>query len=385
MSPQSSSLGLIGGDFFKSSTERTGFRSGIYRPEDNAYIRNYAENIDNFYWTGNTFTYPSTITDPDYLSGIFIKPELDRIYACGGSTQDINGSVSTDNSIYMNSFNENGKVSSITSPTTRQVTRWITGTFNNTISWYPEPTGLSFKPDGTQIIMAGNLVTTTASGTLITRGPVIFQYSISSGNAWNPNQIQGYRVGQIFTFLGTGYTVYSVDSTQFGVAPTKIYGFNSTATRIYDIFVHPDGTTFYYLMGGSNVITLYQGSISSAWDIGSAGGNLTFNTASLTINPNLVSSFSLTGYFSGITFNSTGTKLYAISKSYGGTIFQYNLGTPWQISTATFDRFLVVGQYKGEITGSPQGIIMLPDGETMICADLDSFTGKLYDYSVLPY
>lgn len=384
MSPQSSSLGLIGGDFFRSSTLRSGFRSGIYRPEDNAFIRNYAENIDNFYWTGNTFTYPSTSTAPAYLSGIFIKPELDRIYACGGSTQDINGSFSTDNAIYMNSFGENGKISTINSSTTEQLVTWITGSFNNTLSWYPEPSGFSFKPDGTQLIICGNLMTSTSGGTSVARGPIIFQYSIPSGNAWNPNQIQGYRTNEIFTFLGFNYIVYTVN-VQFGPAPTKIYGFNSTATRIYDIFVHPDGTTFYYLMGGSNVTTLYQGSISSAWDIGSAGGNLNLNTASLIINPDLVSSFSLIGYFSGITFNSTGTKLYVISKSYGGTIFQYNLGTPWQINTASFDRFLVVGQYKGEITGSPQGIIMLPDGETMICAGLNVFTGKLYEYSVLPY
>jgi len=126
MSPQSSSLGLIGGDFFKDSTTRSGFRSGIYRPEDNAYIRNYAENIENFYYTGNSFTYPSTSSAPAYLSGIFIKPELDRIYACSGSTQDTNGSVSTDNSIHMNYFGQNGKVSTITSSTTKQVTKWIT-------------------------------------------------------------------------------------------------------------------------------------------------------------------------------------------------------------------------------------------------------------------
>jgi len=384
MSPQSSSLGLIGGDFFKDSTTRSGFRSGIYRPEDNAYIRNYAENIENFYYTGNSFTYPSTSSAPAYLSGIFIKPELDRIYACSGSTQDTNGSVSTDNSIHMNYFGQNGKVSTITSSTTKQVTKWITGSFNNTLSWYPEPSGLSFKPDGTQLILAGNLVTVNASGTTITRGPVIFQYSISSGNAWNPNQIEGYGVGQTFTFLGNGYTVYDV-STLFTVAPYKIYGFNSTTTRIYDIFIHPDGTTFYYLMGGSNVSTLYQGSISSTWDIGTDGSNLTLNTASLTLDTSVTSGFTGVGYFSGITFNSTGTKLYVISKAYGGTIYQYNLSTPWQISTASFKTFLYVGQFKSEIQGSSQGIIMLPDGETVICAGLNSFTGKLYEYSVLPY
>jgi hypothetical protein len=382
MSPQNSTLGLMGGDF-KSTFNRAGQRSGIYRPEDNAYISNYVDGIDNFFYTGD-FTYASSPA-PSYLSGIFIKPELDRLYACGGSTEDTNGSLSTDNSIYANVFGENGKLLTVTSPSLfKQPVSWVTGSFNNTLSWYPEPTGLSFKPDGTQVILCGNLVTNTVSNTITTRGTIIFQYSIPSGNAWDPTKINGYGVGQTFTFLGSNYVVYSV-GPQFGPAPIKIYGSNSATSRIYDIFVHPDGTTFYYLMGGSNVSTLYQGSISSAWDIGNAGANLNTNTASLVIDPTLVNSFANIGYFSGIAFNPLGTKLYVISKTYGGTIFQYNLGTPWQINTATFKTSLYVGTYKSEIQGQSQGIIMLPDGETIFCAGLNGFTGKVYNYSILPY
>ena len=52
MSPQNSTLGLMGG-VFKSTFNRAGQRSGIYRPEDNAYIRNYVDRIDNFFYTIN--------------------------------------------------------------------------------------------------------------------------------------------------------------------------------------------------------------------------------------------------------------------------------------------------------------------------------------------
>lgn len=386
MSPQSSSLGLIGGDFFKHSDSRSGFRSGIYRPEDNAFIRNYAENIDNFYYTGNKFTYPNTTGNPNYLSGIYIRPQLDRIYACGGNSGDLNGALSTDNQISLKYLTENGKISSITSTTAGKKITWITGTFNNTIGWYPEPCGLSFKPDGTQIILCGNL-SSSSTFTSTTRGPIFFQYSIPSGDAWDSTKIVGDQDGT-FVFLGSTYFTYTGGiGSLFWYPPDKIYGFGYTSgdPRIYDMFVHPDGTTFYYLMGGSNVSTLYQGSISSAWDIGNAGGNLTLNTASLTLDTSVTSGFTGVGYFSGITFNSTGTKLYVISKAYGGTIYQYNLSTPWQISTASFKAFLYVGQFKAEIAGESHGIIMLPDGETIICASLEGFIGRLYEYSVLPY
>ena len=383
MSPQSSSLGLIGGDLFKSSTLRSGFRSGIYRPEDNAFIRNYAENVDNFYYTGNSFTYGTTVfSDPFSLSGIYIKPELDRIYACSGSASDSNNSVTSDNTMHLKYFSQNGKVSSITSPITTRKVAWITGSFNNTTTWNSEPTGLSFKPDGSQVILCGNLVTIYSFSTT-TEGPIIFQYSL--GTNWNISTTQGSGVGQTVTFLGSNYTIYDTTPDFYGPGP-KIYGFGTSSTdRIYDIFIHPDGTTFYYLMGGSNVSTLYQGSISSTWDIGTDGSNLTLNTASLTLDTSIAGGFTWVGYFSGISFNSTGTKLYVISKAYGGIIYQYNLSTPWQISTASFKTFLYVGQFKSEIQGAPQGIIMLPDGESMICAGLNGSTGKLYEYSLLPY
>jgi len=383
MSPQNSTLGLIGGDF-QYSTVRSGFRSGMYRPEDNAYIRNYAEMVDSFFYTGNVFTY-SGADAPNYLSGIFIDQSLTRLFSCGGYTVDNVLVPSTDNSVYLNLFSEEGRVLSLGTSSKRSLA-WITGFFNNTISWYPNQSGLSFKPDGTKLIMSGNLVSTTTFTTQ-DRGPIIIQYSLST-----PWDIQTITGSSTWNYGGTNYPIYTT-SSQFWYAPEKSYNFgtSSDTTKIQDIFVHPDGLVFYYLR--NNV--LYQGSISSAWDIGTSGANLNVNTASLTIDPNLVSSFSGTGYFSGFSFNSTGTKLYVISSvefqvslnvfKSGATIFQYNLSTPWSISTASFKTFLTVSEFDDEMTGAAQGLVMLPDGETMICASLKTFIGRLYEYKVLPY
>lgn len=383
MSPQNSTLGLMGGDF-QYSTIRSGFKSGMYRPEDNAYIRNYAEMVDNFFYTGNVFTYPNTTNNPNYLSGIFVDPSLTRLFSCGGYTVDNSLVASTDNSVYLNLFSQEGRISSLGTSSNRALP-WITGTFNNTISWYPNQSGLSFKPDGTKLIMSGYLVSTSTFST-VDRGPIIMQYSLST-----PWDIQTITGSSTWNYAGTNYPIYTT-SSQFWYAPEKSYNFGVTAdkTKIQDIFVHSDGLVFYYLR--NNI--LYQGSISSAWDIGTNGANLNVNTASLTIDPNLVSSSALTSYFSGFTFNATGTKLYLISSTEysvssqsrsGATIFQYNLSTPWSISTASFKTFLTVSGFDAEMAGKAQGLLMLPDGETMICASLQSFTGRLYEYKVLPY
>lgn len=377
MSPQNSTLGLIGGNF-ESTSFRSRFRSGIYRLEDTAYIRNYAENIDNFYYTGTKFSYPDTTSDPSYLSGIWIRPDLSAMHYCSGSISDTPGSVSTENMIGFNYFQSAlGDISNLSTSTSSRYIPWVTGTSSSSISWYPEATGLSYKSDGSKVILCGNLVS-VVNGSTTTRGPIIFQYSFDS-----PYSFADMNGSSVFTYSGTNYNVYlATIGTQFFYAPEKSYKFGTSSTdKIDDIFVHPDGLVFYYLR--NNV--LYQGSISSAWDIGTEGSNLNVNTGSLTINPNLVSELSLTGRFSGISFNYTGTKLYLISKLYGGTIFQYNLSTPWDITTSYFKTFLYVGQFENEIEGTSNGIIMFPDGETVICAGLNGFVGSLYEYKILPY
>lgn len=383
MSPQNSTLGLIGGDF-QYSTVRSGFRSGMYRPEDNAYIRNYAEMVDNFFYTGNVSTYPGYYP-PESLSGIFVDPSLQRLFSCGGYTEEMTNVTSTDNSIYFNLFSEEGNVSSL-GATSKKSLSWITGSFNNTISWYPNQSGLSLKPDGTQLIMCGNLVSTTSSFTTQYRGPIIIQYSLS--NPWDITSING---SSTWNYGGTNYNIYTTGlGSIFFYAPQKSYNFGtSSTTKIQDIFVHPDGFIFYYLR--DNII--YQGSISSAWDIGANGANLNVHTE-FTIDPNLVTSLAITSYFSGFTFNATGTKLYVISSSEyvvsnqnrsGATIFQYNLSTPWSISTASFKTFLTVSGFDGEMSGRAQGLLMFPNGETMLCASNYYLSPRLYEYKILPY
>lgn len=407
MSPQNSTLGLIGGNF-DDHKFRSKFRSGVYRPEDNAYIKNYAGNIDNFYFSNSKFTYSDTIS----LSGIFVQPDLNAIHFCSGSTSSLTrnssavfaSSITSYNIIGTNIFSGGkGDISNLSSSTSSKYILWKTiVTTPTTIitSWYPEATGISFKPDGSSVILCGNLCSKYTNNPIINHNPIIFQYDITSGYEWDVSQIIGSS-NSTFRFSGTSYTVHAPSGGDlFFYPPPKIFEFGGASSnttwnnRINDIFVHPDGLIFYYLRSIVSIVNtnetttsnvLYQGTISSAWDIGTNGSNINSNTGSLTIDSTLVSSLSLTGQFSGISFNSTGKKLYLISKSYGGTIFQYSLSTAWDITTASFQGYTYVGLRRNEIQGSAQGIGMYPDDETLICTGFNNFTGSLYEYKILPY
>ena len=143
------------------------------------------------------------------------------------------------------------------------------------------PSGLYFKPDGTRFYV---LDYTNRS---------IFQYSCTV--SWNT---------QTASYSGISTSVASQDT-------------NPTA-----IDFKPDGTKF-YVMGNTND-RIYQYSCSTAWDV---------NTSSYDSV-----SFSVTGQETeaqSIRFSQDGTKLLVLGTT-GDDINQYQLATPWDISTASF-------------------------------------------------
>lgn len=83
----------------------------------------------------------------------------------------------------------------------------------------------------------------------------------------------------------------------------------------------PDGTKL-YILGGTNS-AIYQFSLSTAWDI----STMVYDNVSLNLsteNTNVV----------GLYIKPDGTKLYTLGNN--GVVYQYNLSTPYDISTATY-------------------------------------------------
>ena len=408
MSPQNSTLGLMGG-VFKSTFNRAGQRSGIYRPEDNAYIRNYVDRIDNFFYTGNTLTWSDSSNDPITLSSFFIRPNDNlgntQIISCSGFDTDGQRGFNNDSSaLFSNTINRAASTGiEGLSSTTKKPTAWLTGGSGG-ITWYPEPLGLSFSPDGTQLIVCGHLISIPSASTAVDRGPIIYQYTLST--PWNITTIDG---SSTWSYGGTNYGSVSISPTFYSNPPLKIYYFETppanilaeSSIKVQDIFVSPNGLDIYYLRNNY----IYQGTISSSWNIGADGANISFSPTPFLISADNVSSATFIGSFSGFTFNTTGTKLYVTSRLYGGTILQYNLSTAWNMSTAAFETFLYLGNFEAGVGGSsfnPDGTgaatvtspstsfitkrtVMLDD-ENMYHLTVDNVTTcRLHKFKILPY
>jgi hypothetical protein len=379
MSPQNSSLGLIGsvGSSSIINRSRYPYTSGMYRPEDNAYFRQYVtENIRNFQYTGYRLLTGIGTNDPSTPTCVRIGDTSRRLFFTG-SRPNITSRYLTNE----NTLSEGWSTSSIS-----KSLNWYE--YTTSFNWIPSPTGISFKPDGSSVILSGRLNINVARFF----GSCIYQYSLST--PWNISTIQGFP-GLLSTtkpqkfYLFRGDNIYTFTSAQdilnfYNTGVTS----DPTTNRIDDIYVHPDGNIFYYLI--DNI--LYQGNISTSWDIGLTGQNLSFNVASINVYSTLesvVGTFFAIDRIVGIDFNSTGTKLYLTSRGFGGFVFQYNLSIPWQISSYTFVSFIYVGSF---LTGTnvPGGSSFSDEGVqtcfindyTMLFLRNFAANGQLYEFKV---
>ena len=139
-------------------------------------------------------------------------------------------------------------------------------------------------------------------------------------------------------------------STAWDVSTATYVRLFSTASQDsspQDIFFKPDGLSM-YIMGQTND-TVFQYTLSSAFDI---------STASYASK-----SFSVTaqeGTPTGLWFKSDGTVMYVIGTT-SDTVFQYNLATPWDVSTASYANIsFVVSQ-----EANPTQVNLSADGTKM--------------------
>jgi hypothetical protein len=354
MSPQRSTLSRIGSDYTApvDSRAQRQYKSGMYRPEDNAYIQNYArqDNLKHLFYTecsNSVFN-----NNPGTVTGMFVRPDDSTLFVTGANGDPFFEYPSADNSITSMPLN-NGSIKSISASTTYNRKYLKMGTSSeNGASYtviYPEPSGISFKPDGTRLIICGNLIRvfygSGGSQNFYYYGPVIFQYNLNT--VWNLNSM---NANSSFTLDGVTYYIdtnfvpvsysyapdrkYALDGESIKLTSTDSYSKTLPNPKIRGIFVKPDGTRLYYLRND----VLYQSDISSSWDIGSDGANLSAaGSRDFADGDN---------YFVSISFSSDGTTLYLLGRNYGGVLYVYNLSAAWDITTATYNSYLYVGQYK---------------------------------------
>ena len=185
------------------------------------------------------------------------------------------------------------------------------------------PAGLHFSADGTKMYVVGPIATT------------VFQYTLST--AWN--------VGTA-SYSGTSFSVGSQETF-----PT-------------DLTFSADGTKMYVV--GSTADTVFQYSLSTAWDVGSASySSLSFSVSGQEVIPH------------GVAFSVDGTKMYVVG-TVSDRVFQYTLSTAWDVSSASYGSlsFSVAAQ---ETT--PSGLAFKPDGSRMYVVGFTSDAVFQYDLS----
>jgi hypothetical protein len=168
------------------------------------------------------------------------------------------------------------------------------------------PTGLFISPDGLNMYVNG------------TTGDDVNQYTLS--------------------------TAFNVSTATF----VRLFSTSAQDSAPADIFFKPDGLSM-FIMGGTND-TVFQYTLSSAFDISTA----TYASKSFSVT-------SQENAPTGLWFKPDGTVMYVIGST-ADTVFQYTLGTPWDVSTASYASisFSVATQESG-----PTQVNLSADGLTM--------------------
>jgi hypothetical protein len=120
----------------------------------------------------------------------------------------------------------------------------------------------------------------------------------------------------------TGATLTSAYDIANASYDSKSYDPTTQATAPSGFYIKPDGTKLYIVDNGTD--TIYQYTLSTAWDISTASyDSVSISVSSQDIQPN------------GITFKPDGTIMYHTSNS-GNNMDQYTLSTAWDLSTASY-------------------------------------------------
>ena len=131
--------------------------------------------------------------------------------------------------------------------------------------------------------------------------------------------------------------------------------------RPQGLFFKPDGTKMYFT--GRDGVDVNEYDLSSAWDISTASFSQRFSVSARESEPQ------------GLFFKPDGTKMY-ITGTQGVDVTEYNLSSAWDISTASFSQnFSVSAQ-----DSSPQGVFFKPDGAKMYIAA--NSNDNVYEYDL---
>lgn len=232
-----------------------------------------------------------------------------------------------------------------------------------------QPRGVCFKPDGTKMYivgLAGKSVDEYDLGTQwdVTSAVYLREFDVSAkedapqGLYIKPDGTKLYIIGS------DGDMVDEYDlGTQWNVT-TAVYlqEFSVAAEDLtpLDVFFKPDGTKMYVV--GWVGVSVYEYDLGTQWDVATA---VYLREISVAVKEAELRSACL---------KPDGTKLYTVGSD-GDTVDEYDLGTPWDVTSAVYLReFSVVARDL-----IPVGVTLKPDGTKLYTVGDDGNSVDEYD------
>jgi sugar lactone lactonase YvrE len=182
------------------------------------------------------------------------------------------------------------------------------------------PSALAFNTDGTKMFIVG------------LTNDTVYQYSLSTG----------FDVSTA-SYDSVSFSVASQDGSPFGLA------FNANGTKMFIV--------------GFNGDAVYEYTLSTGFNVSTASFVDSFSVASQETLPQ------------GLAFNSDGTKMFIVGQT-NDTVYQYNLSTGFDVSTATYNQNFDVSAQDT----LPRGIAFNTDGTKMFVAGYDN--SEIHEYSI---
>jgi sugar lactone lactonase YvrE len=181
---------------------------------------------------------------------------------------------------------------------------------------------------------------------------VIGQESTPNGLFFSPDGLNMYVNGSSGDDVNqyTLSTAWDVSTATF----VRLFSTSAQDSAPNDIFFKPDGLSMFIL--GQTNDRVFQYDLTVAWDISTASyTSKSFSVASQETTP------------TGLWFKSDGTVMYVVGST-NDTVFQYTLGTAWDVSTATYASisFSVASQetVPNQVNLSADGLTMWITGST---------------------
>jgi len=177
--------------------------------------------------------------------------------------------------------------------------------FKKISSQEANPNDLFIKPDGTKLFIIG------------TSGDEVNEYDLS--------------------------TAWDISTATFN----QFFKVNTQDTSPTGLFFKSDGTKMFVLGRAGDDVNEYT--LSTAWDVSTASYSQNFAVSTQDTSP------------TGIFFKSDGTEMY-VTGSQNDSVYQYNLTTGWDVSTASYDQALALTGSGTPGEGIPEGVFFKPDG-----------------------